>query len=1216
MSDTGTILLTDTERPADTNLNIGWQKPAVKKTDVHKVSNYDSQIIIQLENSFPVTNAAGALASKGTIPDNTIIVQLGLDGKYEVVHNDFTKIKGKIRWQAVGHGRDPKNGTNRTLAGYKAGELAKLFGDFQKKILSVESTNITPDHVSLVGCNLAGEVKREAFATKFIKALKAEGLNASVSAKTADIAVDIDGGKLAVGDHKVNVENLVMKKLVLSWDKNNKVVKSFTDIASLKRTNEVLDVLGKKNITEDALHKAGIELQELRKSPVMSDYERVSLQNASHLYYERMHEKVLKTRSLPAKNRSQYEQSLIKNVHASLMAKKINKIIANTMKKYKLNGDWAVVLDTAKEYNGLRFFNAKLKQSKTFLIKGEEYALVREYATIVEETTKDFNKSFVLENGVFKAKPEVHPNSIEHVSGLNAAYLIKSLVEVARSGFSHTSTSTKIMIVAQITQLSIATTTDVAKMAQVINIARTGVEWKTLSTVLSKVGTFMTVAAPIFDAFYIGVLIEQLSRAKTPLERKMILANLGLMSIQLGIDVAILIAAYLTTKTIVLSTGAVVMAPIAIASSAVLSIGVILLLPLLGITGGVGFLVAHYLQLEESYNSTVKFFNSIDTQLNGKLLTTIGSDNSVERLAQSISFSKIDLVKKTVTLGSLETSKSIGGKGHTHCSNWDSYWTKPYMGTKKFVDVYKGLGSAKERKIAFSDKTALVLPYALNRRLKLHYAQAPGARYKNPKAFLKMRKNLGTTFVWGAYGGAADWSVRFTSDPEILCATPVEVNLDSERSLIMPNIIDKKHRSLLSYDLIGNGGQYSVILPYLAIKTSITCKKNDKETWLFYVNSVANAFEIKDNNLINKHVPIPNFYKNLNINGTTLTIGSQSINLKGSLPKIFTFIHDLRDNKVILETLMDTKTGKKIYLFKSMDAKENDDIMKVVKKILKITKDLKLLKKGDTIALQNVKSLIEIVEEKNDTYTLMTAGTKIVVSGNVITNIATSEYAYLSKNMVTGSSVSQLLLDLVKKTLNITNLTLDKKVKMIVSKPNSVYLNVLIDTVKGRALNSTWNKNNVNYIYMANTKPYRLTMTMLKDIDTDASQGIDFSKLMPVDEYFITAKSSIKKIVVPKVFFRGKKTSIVLSNLGDITIHMPELHGKYDWHHDGPDVILKTSTDSLKLIDAEKAGKVTICLIDTQGIVKHIFNLTKKDAPSGFTFTAPPAVLWLSLIHI
>ena len=158
-------------------------------------------------------------------------------------------------------------------------------------------------------------------------------------------------------------------------------------------------------------------------------------------------------------------------MHAAQLTEQYNKIVSNTMKKYNLSSDWTAVLDTTKEHNGLHFINDKLQQSKTFLIKGEEYALVKEYAGLMEEGVNDLSKSFTLEKGVFKQKSTVNPMDADHISSLNAGFLIKSLIEMPRGGFSHASTISKIMMVAQFTQMGSGVVLDIAKFTSLVKLA-------------------------------------------------------------------------------------------------------------------------------------------------------------------------------------------------------------------------------------------------------------------------------------------------------------------------------------------------------------------------------------------------------------------------------------------------------------------------------------------------------------------------------------------------------------------------------------------------------------------------------------------------------------------------------------------------------------------------------------------------------------------------
>ncbi|PHM48203.1 MARTX multifunctional-autoprocessing repeats-in-toxin holotoxin RtxA [Xenorhabdus miraniensis] len=197
-----------------------WENIVVKPQSEGSDSRFSGQIIIQTENDPVAAKAAASLASKH--PDSSVIVQLDANGQYRVVYGDVEQLpSGKLRWQIVGHGRDENDITqkNTRISGYSADELAlklkKFSADFKQ--------TGTPDHISLVGCSLIGDDKREGFARRFISALDSQGIRITVSARSSDVAVDSVGRKYTKDAQDQWVHKLTDNKIVLGWNDKGEV---------------------------------------------------------------------------------------------------------------------------------------------------------------------------------------------------------------------------------------------------------------------------------------------------------------------------------------------------------------------------------------------------------------------------------------------------------------------------------------------------------------------------------------------------------------------------------------------------------------------------------------------------------------------------------------------------------------------------------------------------------------------------------------------------------------------------------------------------------------------------------------------------------------------------------------------------------------------------------------------------------------------------------
>ncbi|WP_339010108.1 MARTX multifunctional-autoprocessing repeats-in-toxin holotoxin RtxA [Aeromonas popoffii] len=190
-----------------------WQPLEVTPGRQGGETRFDGQIIIQTEDDPVAAKAAASLAGKH--PDHSVVMQLDADGNYRLVYGDPAQLAGNIRWQVVGHGRDGDEQNNSRLSGYSADELAgrlRRFGDR----LQEAGVASKPSYVSLVGCSLMSDDQQTGFASRFIKALKNEGISAQVSARSSEVAVDLAGRKHTRGEDDVWARKVAGNKVVLT----------------------------------------------------------------------------------------------------------------------------------------------------------------------------------------------------------------------------------------------------------------------------------------------------------------------------------------------------------------------------------------------------------------------------------------------------------------------------------------------------------------------------------------------------------------------------------------------------------------------------------------------------------------------------------------------------------------------------------------------------------------------------------------------------------------------------------------------------------------------------------------------------------------------------------------------------------------------------------------------------------------------------------------
>ncbi|WP_036774514.1 MARTX multifunctional-autoprocessing repeats-in-toxin holotoxin RtxA [Photorhabdus australis] len=214
-------------------------------------TRFDSQLIIQMENDPIVVKAAINLAGKH--PDSSVVVKLDTDGKYHLIYGDPDSLSGKLRWQIVGHGRDNSEHNNTRLSGYSADELAIKLKQFSQDFEQAGK----PDRISIVGCSLISDDKRNGFAYRFITALDKQGIRSDVSARRSEVAVDATGRKFTRDKKNQWVNKLNDNKLVLRWNQQGELT---TTTEKLRRGVAESDInLARVGYTEaDSVTKGAI----------------------------------------------------------------------------------------------------------------------------------------------------------------------------------------------------------------------------------------------------------------------------------------------------------------------------------------------------------------------------------------------------------------------------------------------------------------------------------------------------------------------------------------------------------------------------------------------------------------------------------------------------------------------------------------------------------------------------------------------------------------------------------------------------------------------------------------------------------------------------------------------------------------------------------------------------------------------------------------------
>lgn len=207
--------LNDTSTKRNTRQSVdNWEVATVKSSSSWSFSQYNGQIIVQLENDPIAAEAAANLAAKHP---GSILVQLDSNGQYRVVSGDPTSLHGNIRWQLVGHGRDGSNGQdNQTLSNENPTELATRIRRFKDELDNDYHIKSTPNYISLVGCSLVDKNRQQGFARQFITELGNQGIKTDVAARNTRVLVNEQGRKNTLDDdgnlkHKVGSDKVILR---------------------------------------------------------------------------------------------------------------------------------------------------------------------------------------------------------------------------------------------------------------------------------------------------------------------------------------------------------------------------------------------------------------------------------------------------------------------------------------------------------------------------------------------------------------------------------------------------------------------------------------------------------------------------------------------------------------------------------------------------------------------------------------------------------------------------------------------------------------------------------------------------------------------------------------------------------------------------------------------------------------------------------------------
>lgn len=246
-----------------------WEKPKVKINPEGGDTQYDGQIIIQLENDKTVRGAAARLAGKHP---NTVLVQLDAKGNYRVIYGNPGEIRKKsnLRWQLVGHGRGNSTypGYQRKMAHQTPIALAHNLANFNQAFRKEYKNISAPSYISLVGCTLVDCDQKKGFAKTFATELNKEGIRADIAARSTTVGVSKGSNALSSG-HKLSkdlksgkwLHKAAEYKLILRWNQQGQLVPADNLALRQEKAVAIVDEVatGKKLSSLDDIEQADLK---------------------------------------------------------------------------------------------------------------------------------------------------------------------------------------------------------------------------------------------------------------------------------------------------------------------------------------------------------------------------------------------------------------------------------------------------------------------------------------------------------------------------------------------------------------------------------------------------------------------------------------------------------------------------------------------------------------------------------------------------------------------------------------------------------------------------------------------------------------------------------------------------------------------------------------------------------------------------------------------
>ncbi|MCP1489884.1 hypothetical protein J3D48_006294 [Pseudomonas fluorescens] len=858
------------------DLSQGWRRPSLSKLielarnhiEPSSGRSFRRQLIVQLEGDDVSFNAVMALFGK--YPRHTEWVQLQ-PGETQTNIRSQAPLQldgdGAVKIVLVGHG---VNIDGRTLFGGKT--VDELKASLTALMAQSSQDKIKGIHLDLVGCELLNE--HQSLATSLPGELgewlvsTGDGMqisrnNLSLSARKYAVRVTANGKKEILTPEWgwINKEEARLKDVVhkveLVWDAQ-------------------LVALTRKPLPLSGLMEAGGEIESVIHHPGLSDADRVELVRLHQTVGDQVRKQVLDLGPPDAEHRRAIEQLAIKNTRSAILAAQWIDAVQVLMQQHQLSNEWLPTLQSRSTESGVtellfirRTANAEDAEPSRWITINDNAVYPQIHAEI-NGLINDVSRGLAWHEAEQGLRTRSDLSETDAIHTLNAAFMLKALIEMRSRNGERTAMcdALKVQVYAQLAQNGVQLVNDGARMGTLIRSAL-GANLhlvRKAMTLLERMGVGVNAA---FDAINIGAIIVELNQTSGLAARAAIESKLGLAVVGSGVNIAGLIAGLAGAGTVAGALGA-------------------LAVPLAGLAIGAPILVENYERLRQGFDQASAYMDAIMASVS---MPGLRQDGQIWQFQPGAVVKTINFKEGETQYGSVLINGTRGGSWHTVTGGWDHYLARPDPNPTGFLNVYTGFGAQRNQSFDASQASVVLLPSGVDRHIKMDYAQLTGRRTAHAPSLRRLREYYGDQFVWGMYAFPTDWGIyRITVD---LDDTNIDTILDAtQRTLIVPTVLDENERQHLSYHITGGNGTCVVVMPAMPVSISIASgdaqtplepnpHANTNNKWIFDIDYAVKQHSIVDGRVVLGELKA-DVFASLELRHKFFSIGGQAVEFIGS----------------------------------------------------------------------------------------------------------------------------------------------------------------------------------------------------------------------------------------------------------------------------------------------------------------------------------------------